>query len=143
MVSRLFRLIGVLAFHCLLVWELPSAARAAQLPLRAFETPLASALPLILDESFDEWLHNLTSFWGMKGLSIAVVRRKEDGEWDVETKGFGIKNAAGDAVTENVGDPILRFTSFDEGRKIHRSVSRLVSQSVPIQSSSRLSPLVH
>lgn len=113
MVSTLFPLIGVLSFQSLLVWKLPSTVRAAQLPLQASKTPSASTLPLILDESFDGWLYNLTSFWGMKGLSIAIVRRKEDGEWDVETKGFGIKNAAGDAVTENVNNSILRFTTFD------------------------------
>lgn len=58
--------------------------------------------PQLLDDSFDAWLHDVVSEWGMKGLSIAVVQRKEDGGWDVETKGYGVKNTAGDPVTKDV-----------------------------------------
>lgn len=61
----------------------------------------------IIDDDFDDWLMNLTSFWGMKGLSVAVVRqhKDDDGKWDVETKGYGTKNEVGDAVTEDVSCP--------------------------------------
>lgn len=78
----------------------------AQLPLSPpshfNESPASASPPGILDDAFDDWLTNLTSFWGMKGLSIAVVKRKDDGKWDVETKGYGVKNEAGSAVTEDV-----------------------------------------
>lgn len=56
----------------------------------------------ILDESFDTWLHEIVSEWGMKGLSIAVVRQKSGGDWDVETKGYGVMNSAGDPTTKDV-----------------------------------------
>ena len=56
----------------------------------------------VLDASFDDWLKNITSLWGMKGLAITVVRQQPDNEWSVETKGYGVKNAAGDNVTEDV-----------------------------------------
>lgn len=84
---------------------LVSLTSGAQLPLR--DPDLNGAFvgdkpPQLLDDSFDAWLHDLASEWGMKGLSIAVVRRKSDGDWDVETKGYGVKNTAGDPVTEDV-----------------------------------------
>ena len=56
----------------------------------------------VLDASFDDWLKNITSLWGMKGLAIAVVRQQPDNTWSVETKGYGVKNAASDNVTEDV-----------------------------------------
>lgn len=79
-------------------------AAGAQIPLKR-PIPVIQAIgtnSAILDEAFDDWLKNLTSFWGMKGLSVAVVRRKEDGGWDVETKGYGVKNEMDESVTEDV-----------------------------------------
>jgi len=78
-----------------------------------FPAPSSARLPLayprtveigtrVLDASFDVWLQNLTSFWGMKGLAVAVVQRQPNDTWSIETKGYGVKNAAGDIVTEDV-----------------------------------------
>lgn len=89
-------------------------ALGAQLPLhppsplyRSGATSRNAPSNKILDDDFDDWLMNLTSFWGMKGLSVAVVRqhKDDDGKWDVETKGYGAKNEVGDAVTEDVSCP--------------------------------------
>lgn len=89
-------------------------ALGAQLPLHpqgllysSDETSRSGPSDKILDGDFDDWLMNLTSFWGMKGLSVAVVRqhKDDDGKWDVETKGYGTKNEVGDAVTEDVSCP--------------------------------------
>ena len=82
---------------------------SAQLPLARPRTVEIGTE--ILDASFDDWLKNLTSLWGMKGLSIAVVRQQPNDEWSVETKGYGIKNAAGDNVTDDVS------TSFSFGAR--------------------------
>jgi hypothetical protein len=65
----------------------------------------------VLDASFDQWLQNLTSFWGMKGLAVAVVQRQRNDTWSIETKGYGVKNAAGDLVTEDVSACV--FQSFN------------------------------
>lgn len=82
-----------------------SLTNGAQLPLgdpKLNGAFVGNKVLQLLDNSFDAWLHDLVSEWGMKGLSIAVVRRKSDGGWDVETKGYGVKNTAGDPVTEDV-----------------------------------------
>lgn len=96
---RLFAVCQILALKS-------NIALGAQVPLSSpslSDESLASTSPhAILDDAFDDWLTNLTSFWGMKGLAIAVVKRKDDGKWDVETKGYGVKNEAGNAVTEDV-----------------------------------------
>lgn len=98
---RLFAVCQILAFKS-------NIALGAQVPLSSpseslSNESLASASPhAILDDAFVDWLTNLTSFWGMKGLAIAVVKRKDDGKWDVETKGYGVKNEASNAVTEDV-----------------------------------------
>ena len=73
---------------------------SAQLPLA--RPPTAETGDKILDASFDDWLINLTTLWGMKGLAVAVVHHGSDGIWNIETKGYGIKNAAGDRVTDDV-----------------------------------------
>lgn len=57
---------------------------------------------LLLDSDFDAWLDDLGAEWGMKGLSIAAVRLGPSGEWNAETKGYGIKDGAGNPVTEDV-----------------------------------------
>lgn len=57
----------------------------------------------LLDNDFDAWLHDLGIEWGMKGLSIAAVRLDSSGQWNVETKGYGIKDSAKNPVTEDVG----------------------------------------
>ena len=93
-----------------------------------FAEPCGANLPLVLapsravgigaevlDASFDDWLKNITSLWGMKGLAIAVVRQHPDNTWSVETKGYGVKNAAGDNVTEDVS------TSSGARHLLHRS----------------------
>lgn len=65
----------------------------------------------LLDDDFDDWLAKLADVWSIKGLSIAVVRKRNvtksnsemrEDDWVVETKGYGIKNAAKDPVTEDV-----------------------------------------
>jgi hypothetical protein len=79
----------------------------------------------VLDASFDDWLENLTSLWGMKGLAIAVVRQQPDNTWSVETKGYGVKNAAGDNVTEDVS------TSFGAGHLFIDCALAELNESLP------------
>lgn len=62
-------------------------------------SPQSNAL---LDSDFDEWISGLGEEWGMKGLAIAAVRLNPSGEWNIETKGYGIKDSDGNPVTENV-----------------------------------------
>lgn len=87
-----------------------------QLPLTSSVTERTHDL---LDESFDEFLAAISAEWGIKGLSVAVVRRQSNGNWHTETKGYGVKNAAGDPVTEDVSSFLtqkrtaLEFTSHD------------------------------
>lgn len=74
----------------------------------ALQLPLLSSISAdccsdkIISGRFEEWLEGVRSEWGMKGLAIAVVRRRVDGSWETETKGYGIKSSAGDAVDEDV-----------------------------------------
>ncbi|KAF8318972.1 hypothetical protein DL93DRAFT_2075223 [Clavulina sp. PMI_390] len=83
-------------------------------PLSAGPRPASPNIPPLLDDAFDRWLSETTSFWGLKGVSIAVVRCDNSAEeneesWFVETKGYGLKNAAGDPVTENVSSLLKVF----------------------------------
>lgn len=75
---------------------------ANQLPLSSPPRPSGVLDKDVLDDEFETWLADLTSEWGMKGISISVVQRLDDGQWNVETKGYGVKNAAGDPVTPDV-----------------------------------------
>lgn len=69
-------------------------------------------LPALLDDEFDEWLSKLAGIWSIKGIGIAVVRKRPHtnasvsvrgrDDWVVETKGYGIKNGRGDPVANDV-----------------------------------------
>jgi len=83
-----------------------AASSGAQLPLA--HPPTVEIGSGVLDASFDQWLQNLTSFWGMKGLAVAVVQRQPNDTWSIETKGYGVKNAAGDIVTEDVSACVIQ-----------------------------------
>lgn len=57
---------------------------------------------VLLDSDFDDWISDLGEEWGMKGLAIAAVRLNPSGEWNIETKGYGIKDSDGNPATEDV-----------------------------------------
>lgn len=81
------------------------------IPLSYLVGSLCAQLPLtssfirkpLLDKSFDIWLAKVNNTWATKGIGIAVVRRDQSGNWDVETKGYGIRDSSGAPVTEDVG----------------------------------------
>jgi len=103
--------VGFLLAAAVSIFPAPSSAR---LPLAYPRTvEIGSG---VLDASFDQWLQNLTSFWGLKGLAVAVVQRQPNDTWSIETKGYGVKNAAGDIVTEDVSvcvsQPFIVETSW-------------------------------
>lgn len=73
----------------------------------AFE-PL-QATSQVLDDDFDRWIQELADEWSIKGIGIAVVRRLPGSNgWAVETKGYGIRNSAGEPVTNDVSDILLQ-----------------------------------
>ena len=64
-----------------------------------------SELVPLLDGDFDNFLSSLTKDWGFRGMGVAVVRNhptNENGNWHVETKGYGMKDSSGAAVTNEV-----------------------------------------
>ena len=56
----------------------------------------------ILSSSLVHEIDQLRQDWHIKGAGIAVVRLKDDGEWEQDTLGIGIADGAGNAVTEHV-----------------------------------------
>jgi hypothetical protein len=54
----------------------------------------------IISPALIDYLEGFRADWGIRGASVAVVRMKEDGEWEKETLGFGKKDAKGNAVTD-------------------------------------------
>lgn len=61
----------------------------------------------VLTPEFDAWMGNLTTEWGIRGVSIAVVQLGDDGNWITETKGYGAKDEAGSNVTAEVSFSFL------------------------------------
>ncbi|KAF8312196.1 beta-lactamase/transpeptidase-like protein [Clavulina sp. PMI_390] len=128
------------------------SAWAIQLPLRPLPTPGASLPPAnatsarILDEDFETWLSNVTSVWGLKGLSIAVVKRHDDDDsWQVEAKGYGVKNAAGDPVTADTTFAICSnsklFTTLALGKLIDEGAT-LPNSSITLKWSTKISDIL-
>ncbi|KAF8314955.1 beta-lactamase/transpeptidase-like protein [Clavulina sp. PMI_390] len=125
---------------------------AAQLPLRPLRandgnpSSTNTNFPALLDDSFEEWLANLTSIWGLKGLSVAVVRRHDDdGSWHVETKGYGVKNEAGDLVTDEttfaIGSNSKLFTTLALGKLVEGG-STLPGSSLPLKWSTKIADIL-
>ena len=61
----------------------------------------------ILTPELLEEIDQLRRDWHIKGAGIAVVRLKDDGEWEQDTLGIGIADGAANAVTEHVGQKSL------------------------------------
>lgn len=56
----------------------------------------------ILDDETEKFINQILLDWKSPGgVAIALVRRDEQGEWNVETKGYGRATASGRNVTEN------------------------------------------
>lgn len=67
----------------------------------------------IIPASLVHEISQLRQDWHIKGAAMAVVRLKDDGEWEQDTLGVGIADGAGNAVTEHVSRyPLFSCTSF-------------------------------
>lgn len=56
----------------------------------------------ILTAEVDAFINQLLADWTSPGgAAVAVVKLNEQGQWNVETKGYGIATANGTKVTEN------------------------------------------
>lgn len=54
----------------------------------------------VLGPTIDKFIDNILTEWDCLGIAVAVVRRKPDGSWNVETKGYGKATLDGTPVTE-------------------------------------------
>jgi len=71
------------------------------------QAPLASppyqgSLKPILNETTEAFITKVLKDWDSPGgVGIAIVRKDKEGQWFVETKGYGVATAQGDRVDEN------------------------------------------
>jgi CubicO group peptidase (beta-lactamase class C family) len=70
----------------------PSASAVLQHPFR-------SRAPILTSEIDTSIESILKGFKSPGGAAVAIVRRNEQGSWDVETKGYGIAKSDGTKVT--------------------------------------------
>ncbi|KAG6819427.1 hypothetical protein H0H93_011954, partial [Arthromyces matolae] len=76
--------------------------RSLFLPLAFYYGYTAFATANILNNTTDTFINNLLSEWGSTGgLSVAFVQGDGQGNWTVETKGYGTATVNGSQVTEN------------------------------------------
>lgn len=55
----------------------------------------------LLNEETDAFINQVLTEWNSTGgISVAVVRKNDQGAWNVETKGYGRAKADGSKVTE-------------------------------------------
>jgi hypothetical protein len=56
----------------------------------------------ILNDAAEAFINQVLTDWNSPGgVAVAVVRRDGQGNWNVETKGYGVATANGSKVTEN------------------------------------------
>ncbi|KAG6819429.1 hypothetical protein H0H93_011956 [Arthromyces matolae] len=78
------------------------------------------AVAAVLNSTTDAFINNLLSEWGTTGgLAVAFVQKDSQGNWNVETKGYGIATSNGSQVTEHtlfaIGSNSKLFTSLATG----------------------------
>ncbi|KAF7431198.1 hypothetical protein PC9H_006919 [Pleurotus ostreatus] len=92
-----------------------------------FASPLVTVLAQspppgspVLTPEIDAFINGLLSDWNSPGgLSVAVVRKADNGTWNVETKGYGLAKADGTNVSErtlfSIGSNSKLFTALATG----------------------------
>ncbi|KAG5636733.1 hypothetical protein H0H81_007062 [Sphagnurus paluster] len=78
----------------------------------------------VLNSETDAFINEILSSWGSPGgVGVAVVRKNQQGNWAVETKGYGLATANGSRVTENtlfaIGSNSKLFTALATGLLIN------------------------
>ncbi|KAJ3866380.1 beta-lactamase/transpeptidase-like protein [Lentinula novae-zelandiae] len=77
-------------------------AEQEQQPLLALDRNTTTTTKDILTPKIDEFIEKTIVDWNSAGgVGIAVVKKNEDGSWNVETKGYGIAKVDGSKVTED------------------------------------------
>ncbi|KAF8312197.1 beta-lactamase/transpeptidase-like protein [Clavulina sp. PMI_390] len=145
--ARMYQGVLVWPLVLLSVLNASTPSWAFQHPLEPSPTPGVINAPKnenhapILDAEFESWLSNISSVWGLKGLSIAVVQRHDDESWQMETKGYGVKNEAGDPVTHETTFAICSnsklFTTLALGKLIDEGAT-LPNSSLPLKWSTKV-----
>ena len=65
-------------------------------------TSAQTTLKPVLNENTDAFINQVLKDWNSPGgAAVAVVRKDDQGAWNIETKGYGIATANGSEVTEN------------------------------------------
>lgn len=56
----------------------------------------------VLNSDFEAFMNQLLADWNSPGgAAVAVVRKTEQGTWNVETRGYGVAKGDGSKVNEN------------------------------------------
>ncbi|KAJ4464091.1 beta-lactamase/transpeptidase-like protein [Lentinula edodes] len=77
-------------------------AEQEQQPLLALDRNTTTTTKNILTPKIDKFIEKTLADWNSAGgVGIAVVQKKEDGSWNVETKGYGIAKVDGSKVSED------------------------------------------
>ncbi|KZV89612.1 beta-lactamase/transpeptidase-like protein [Exidia glandulosa HHB12029] len=94
---------------------------ASPQPLEKRDGPDALITPEIAD-----FVTSTIERLGIKGVSIAIVRHTANGTFEVDTRGFGVRNSAGDPMTSKTVIPIAsntkQFTAAAVGLLAHNGV---------------------
>ncbi|KAJ6566564.1 beta-lactamase/transpeptidase-like protein [Mycena capillaripes] len=96
------------------------------------QQPFQSRAPILTSEIDADIESILKSFKSPGGAAVAIVRRSEQGSWDVETKGYGIAKGDGSKVTSETLFAIASnskvFTTLSTGLLIsNKSLSPQIS----------------
>ncbi|RDB30019.1 hypothetical protein Hypma_013824 [Hypsizygus marmoreus] len=80
----------------------------------------------VLTNETDAFINRVLADWNSPGgIAVAVVRKDDQGAWNVETKGYGAATANGDKVTENtlfgIGSNSKLFTILATGLLINNA----------------------
>ncbi|KAL0946344.1 hypothetical protein HGRIS_012581 [Hohenbuehelia grisea] len=93
----------------------------------------------ILTPDLDDYIAGILKEWNsVAGAGVAVVRLKDDGEWQIETKGYGNARLDGTKVTEEtlfaIASNSKLFTALAVGQLIaNESLSPRISWDTKIQ----------
>lgn len=83
----------------------------------------------LLTPELADFIQATMDTFGIKGVSVAVVRRGDNGTFAVDTRGFGVRNSAGEPMTAKVSR--LAFCGEE------REVDGLAQTVIPIASNSK------
>lgn len=60
----------------------------------------------LITSEYADFITKSMDHWGIKGMTVALVRRTGDGTFDVDTAAFGVRNEAGDPMTTKTLQPV-------------------------------------